>query len=507
MKIVFVNCVFHETKMMSYPIGLVSLGTILKKAGHNVEIVDFTALFHDGLISKEEFHRIDVDVFVNYIKVLDPDVVSFLTTMCYTHIQIAMAKRLKEWKPSVKIIFAGPHASSCAREFLEIFPFIDIIAMGEGELIVEDLMIGISQDKDISWISGIASRDSKGNIIVNSGPPLLRDLNQLPIADLELFPAVYHHKFFHIEAGRGCPHQCTYCSTSAFWKRKYRLKSISRILSEIDTFKTLHGFKDFYFMHDSLSTDPSQLKELCKGIIDHQFNIQWGMMGRIDNLDEENIRLLKESGCIDITIGIESGSPRIQEEIKKRLNFDETEKNLRLLNQYKIPVALTFIYNFPDETEEDLRATLKMIDRYLRTDGLSECGIGNLLYNSGAEITEKNLHRLKFNQELMSQLYDEEYVEMFRNSPKIFSHMWYLEENKYPMFELFVNQVLCPIYFGNSEHYKKILSSFNNDPFRMYYRLREIGILDQLNKDELITASTPESFKRMIALITNIWPL
>jgi len=157
MKMIFVNSIFKIDRD-SYPIGLVSLGSILHEEGYDVEIVDFSILTRENKFSKTSFENGDINEFVKYICGRKPSVISFYTMANSMHISISVANKIKALGYEMPIIFAGPQASVCAEELLNAFDFIDIVAIGEGELIIKELLNALKTKSDLSTIPGLAYR-------------------------------------------------------------------------------------------------------------------------------------------------------------------------------------------------------------------------------------------------------------------------------------------------------------------------------------------------------------
>ena len=145
------------------------------------------------------------------------------------------------------------------------------------------------------------------------------NLETLPIIE---FPSELLKKVreIPIEVGRGCPFECTFCSTSHFWKKKFRLKSINKIISEIIHYANF-GFATFNFIHDLFTLDKVFIVEFCTELIKSNLNIKWGCSARLDTLDEELIKLMSKAGCTGIYIGLETYSQSLQSKIKKNLTL------------------------------------------------------------------------------------------------------------------------------------------------------------------------------------------
>ncbi|QIB26837.1 B12-binding domain-containing radical SAM protein [Caloranaerobacter azorensis] len=242
-------------------------------------------------------------------------------TMCNSyHNIILLAKYLKKKREDLIILLGGPQASLTAKLTLETFPWIDIIGIGEGETIIEPLIKALSKQSSISHIQGIAYREN-GKVICNPKPNLIKDLDELPFIDYDLVNIEDYDEYVALDVGRGCPYECIYCSTKTFWNRRYRLKSINRIIDEIKHLKNKYNRNKFNFVHDSFVSSKLKILKFCEKILDEGLMIKWTCSARIDNLDEEVIIAMKKAGCTEIFLGIETGSTKLQKDIKKNLKL------------------------------------------------------------------------------------------------------------------------------------------------------------------------------------------
>ena len=175
-------------------------------------------------------------------------------------------------------------------------------------------------------------------------------------------------RLFPIEAGRGCPFGCTFCSTSMFWGRKFRIKPIEQLLNEMKKLNRLHGITSFSLEHDMFTVNKKYLIDFCDRMINEKVGFTWGCSSRIDALDEQCMIKMKEAGCKSIYIGIETGSPVLQKVVNKNLELHDAVEKILLLKRYGFDLTVSFIYGFPDETEEDFRYTMNMIQKLLIAD-------------------------------------------------------------------------------------------------------------------------------------------
>ena len=342
-------------------IGTLMLTKILKLNGYNAQILRYwevTTKFND-------YNNFSVKL-VNRILNINPKIVSFYCRCSEYHICIDVSSKLKEWNKKVKIVYGGPQAELVAKESMEIFNFIDYICCSEGETtIVPLLKLIIDHSISEKDIKGLTYRDSNNKIMQNELPSLLDDSYQNENYYYDLVPAVVYKNshIIPVDVGRGCPFSCTFCSTKTFWKRHFRLRDIDNTINEIEYVINTYGIKRFDLKHDLFTASRTRIIEFCDRIKERKLDIEWYCDSRIDTIDEKLIDIMLSAGVKSFFFGIESGSPRIQKRIKKELKLDRCETIIKYCLTKKIKVMASFIYGFPEETEEDLRMTLSLMNR------------------------------------------------------------------------------------------------------------------------------------------------
>lgn len=158
------------------------------------------------------------------------------------------------------IIFGGPHAGFVDKETLESFDFIDVIVRGEGEHTLLELLDAFQAKKPFDRIKGITYR-SEADIIRTPARDVIDHLDELPLPSYHLIENVDYYyeneaeRFIEIEAGRGCPFLCKFCSTSVFFSRKYRVKSPEKLIAEMKWLKKNWGITLFGLIHDNLTVN------------------------------------------------------------------------------------------------------------------------------------------------------------------------------------------------------------------------------------------------------------
>lgn len=371
-----------------------SVGTLIlaKKAllsGYNARVMRFWELSNN--LTNYNVFRSDA---INNILKLKPSIVAFYCRCSDYHICIDLSKHIKKTCPQIKIIFGGPQAELVAKETLTYYEYVDFVSCSEGEKTIVPFLDYVYKGIPAESVKGLVYRDEFGKIHQNDFPDFLPNdyVRGYYYYDLIPNPVIANNKGTNIDVGRGCPFTCTFCSTKTFWKQKYRLRNIPDIINEIEYLVKNFGINNFSFDHDLFTVNNKKIKEFCNQIKQRELKIEWYCSSRIDTITEELIDIMAAAGCYKILYGIETGSPRMQKVVGKNLYLDKCEPIIKYTRSKGLKVVASFIYGFPEETEEDFECTFELMQNMQRLGARAiawRCGILN-----GTEMFEKYNHIL-----------------------------------------------------------------------------------------------------------------
>jgi radical SAM superfamily enzyme YgiQ (UPF0313 family) len=352
MKILFVpNPILHEGRPQRYiPLGILSLATILRNEGRNVEILDI-----NGMSGDPTFREAPDAILAH-----DPDVIGF-SAWCnmYSHL-VKFAEIIRKKRPNVKILFGGVHATYTDVETIKAFPQIDIVVRGECDHTISDIVNSIYDVHALKQVPGLTFRDGDEMIRTPySGP--VQDLNDLPLPDYSLFPSIESVDCISLDVGRGCPFNCAYCVSNRMSKRKVRLRSVENVITVIKRLVSEHKKTNLRFEHDILTLNRRWLHHLCDELIRERLHVTWSCFARIDTVNEKTVDRMAAAGCSSIYFGIESGSPRMQKLLNKRLKLNKAVPMVRRACENGIEAVSGFITGFPQEKFGDLAATVRLM--------------------------------------------------------------------------------------------------------------------------------------------------
>src|SRR4030042_5719649 len=317
-----------------------------------------------GYVEKFSHHQIEIFDAHTYglnasraaEKILErkPDVVGIHSITDNRFKAIALAKELKKRNKNVIVLMGGPHVSLTAKNALEIVPEIDFIIKGEGEKSVVQFLNILENKGDISEVSGLAYRTKSGEIMEKPLTDLIMNLDELPMPAWHLFDLKEYNKpidgtnvrSIGVLSARGCPNVCVYCANA---RSVLRLRSPKNFVDEVEYLYKTYGYKGFDFWDDTLTMVNIHVVEICKKIIERKLDIVWYARARVNTVDKKLLELMRKAGCIRISFGVESGSPRILKIIKKNITiYQGTE--LEVMAKEKGLMPKDFSWNSPYES-------------------------------------------------------------------------------------------------------------------------------------------------------------
>jgi radical SAM superfamily enzyme YgiQ (UPF0313 family) len=341
-------------------LGLLSLAATAVPDGHEVSIYDPKRRIRSGALPYDDtlYERVADDLLLD-----SPDAVGFTTLGCSFLFALGVARELERRAADLPILLGGPHATMLAQPILERYECFDVVVRHEGEQTFPAVLAGL-EDRRFADVLGVTWRTPSG-IEQTAGSPRIDDLDQLPLLDYELYPmAQLDLDLIRIEAGRGCPFACTFCSTATFFQRRYRLKSPERLVGEMDAVAARYAPAEFKLDHDLFTVNRRKVRDFCKVVQGHGH--RWRVSARVDCVDEELLEAMAAAGCVGVYFGIETGSARMQRLCAKRLSLEMVEPMLDACERLGIETTASFITGYPEETREDQDDTLDMLGACFR---------------------------------------------------------------------------------------------------------------------------------------------
>jgi radical SAM superfamily enzyme YgiQ (UPF0313 family) len=344
------------------PIGIMSLSSVLKRAGHEVLLFD------------QANPDTPNDVILSEVLRWKPDLVgmSFLSTTSYPYAKI-LARALRAAVPDIKLAFGGVFATLNSEHVKRQASEVDFVCRGDGEQLILDL---VGHLDDPSGVLGVTWQDATGVVRENPPRPLDRNLDQWPFPDRESLPIDFvesmpldvpvvlsRERFTTMQTSRGCPWPCIFCDIPIFNEGKWRSRSPEHVLAEFEQLKK-DGYGAVYFVDDHFLLQPKRIEAICKGINERGLEIQWGCEGRVDSVCMELFPAMAKAHCRTLMFGIESGSQKILDRLKKEQTLEQTAIAVRAAKKAGIEIVHGFfVVGNPDETEQDMCETFRFAER------------------------------------------------------------------------------------------------------------------------------------------------
>lgn len=338
-----------------YPLGIGYLVSSLKRDREALAIHFQTEEHSDELLSK-------------FLLESNPDVVGFTCTSFNRRIVRKAIQKTRDVLPNAKVIVGGVHASFLYEHMLRHYG-ADYVVIGEGENTIRFLCRAIEGMLDLKEVRGIAYRQGEEIIVTDPVIPI-SNLDDLPLPDYSFVAdLIRKSKMGSIITSRGCPARCNYCSTSHYWGQKIRTYSVDRVLDEIQYLKNEYGIKKLFFHDDTFNLTEKRVMDICQGMIDRKFNLQWACHGRVYPTSQEMIDKMVEAGCSHVCWGIESGSTSMLKSMNKKISFDQVKKTYKLCSKHNnLSTGAFTMVGFPGESEETIKETCEALSQISLTD-------------------------------------------------------------------------------------------------------------------------------------------
>jgi radical SAM superfamily enzyme YgiQ (UPF0313 family) len=353
------------------PLGILTLAAVLRPRGIEPLVFNPNRSYYDYL-ERGRRQGVDFCVFAaQELSSMPADLFGF-GTICNSYpLTIRMAEELRRLRPGVTIIMGGPQASVVDEESLQAFPWIDFVVRGEAEESLPKLIEALRGNGSLDQVPGITRRCGE-RIVRNPDAPLIADLDSLPLPAYDLHLAARENvDHLSLELGRGCPFTCTFCSTNDFFRRRFRLISPQRLLEQMMLLESTYGVRSFELVHDMFTIDRKRVVEFCAVMLASGKGYQWSCSARTDCVDEALLELMARAGCRGIFFGIETGSQRMQRAIDKDLDLEAAARVVECTQRHGIPVTVSFITGFPEETAQDFGETIEFLLNAVRHEKVS----------------------------------------------------------------------------------------------------------------------------------------
>ena len=353
--------VWHGIKGAMPPLSLLSIGAVLEQNGFEVQVIDA----HLYAMSEQQVATAIADAKPSIVGI------TMMTSTAITSHQIA--RLTKQCDPGIRVVVGGVHPDALPEETLRNGD-IDYVIRGDGEYAMLELAQGFADEE----VAGLCYR-RENRPVMNPARPILMDLNQLPPYAYHLIPmgkyypaAGAYRKLpaINMLMTRGCPGKCIFCNSA---ETALRTRDAGRVVDEIVHLRDTYGIREIQFYDDTFTVMKQNALRFARLMKEREVGVGFSAFARTDCWSPEMARTLKEGGCHQVMFGIESGSPRMLEVLRKDIDLEKTEQAVAVAKAEGLEVRSAFIFGTPGETEETCQET---IDYALKLD--SDLAIFNI---------------------------------------------------------------------------------------------------------------------------------
>lgn len=328
------------------PLGLGYLAAALKKHGADVELVDCTFL-----TMQEALNRI---IHSN------PQIVGVYSMFSMKKTSLEIAKQLRG--KCDLLVAGGPLPTLDPTDFLEVF---DVVAVGEGEETLIDLVNCVETGASISSVKGIAYKQAG---LVRHAPQraFVANLDSLAFPSRELFDNQAYQQYYlkrfgysttPLMSSRGCPFSCDFCSRPVFGT-SFRSRSPENIVAEAEEIAAL-GYERIWFADDCFTLNPQNVERVCDLLVQRGVDIGWECLSRVDTLNVKVARSMKRGGCVRVFFGIESGNDGVLGIMNKQITTEQARQAVLAAKEAGLQVGAFFIVGYPGETDRTVLDTVR----------------------------------------------------------------------------------------------------------------------------------------------------
>jgi len=344
--ILLIHPVFSYTGKKTLPVGLCYLAAYLRNKINNLDLEIFDA------------HILNSSLFQLQRKILQKkwEIIGISYWTIQAENSFIISSFIKKHVDSF-LVHGGVHATVCPEEAIQ---YADCIVLHEGEETFFELVQAVLNGrKGLDDIPGIVHKKD-GKIITTPPRPFISNLDELPFPAFDLLPLGLYDSPMHVTGGkrlpligsRGCPYNCSFCTSPLFWKRKLRTRTPLNIVTEIAENKRRYGIHQIHFWDDNMVINKSWIQELCNLLITKKMKINWCGLSRAEHIVKQRnlLPLMKKAGCVGIEIGIESFSDQAAQITNKGEKIKDMIRAARFMKKAGIVPLYTHMVFTPGET-------------------------------------------------------------------------------------------------------------------------------------------------------------
>jgi len=335
------------------PISLPSIAGLLRARGFEVILIDCMA---ENLDSANTIQKIEK--FLPQLIIINFSTATFSADKNFT-------LELKKALPKTHLAGIGVHVSTLPEETL-IETALDSIIRGEPEMTALDLANQLKGRDRLRYVQGLSYRGNP-TFVNNPAREFINNLDLLPFPARDLLKnerykmPIYNRPYTLVITARGCPNNCSFCTANIYYGSKIRMRSPENVLDEVEEILNVHKIKDITFWADTFTFDRRYVLKICEGIKKRGLKFRWMANARVDRVDPEMLKKMRETGCQILSFGVESGVQKILNRINKNITLKQIRQTFKWVRASGIESAAHIIFGLPGETEKTIQQTIKFV--------------------------------------------------------------------------------------------------------------------------------------------------
>jgi len=356
MRVLLISANREEINMLTWPVGLACVAAATQKAGHDVNLLDLIEANDPAVSLKQAVREFNPDVIGISVRNIDDQSMEESQFLLKEVKEVIAACRALSKAP---IVLGGAGYSIFPESSLEYLG-ADLGIQGEGEEAFPALLKRIEEGRDFTGAPGL--------YVSRAGPrgerAFAKELDELPLPDIHLLSAARHRDkefWLPVQTRRGCPMNCSYCSTAVIEGCAIRKRSPEAVIKWLGECAAA-GFRRFYFVDNTFNLPPSYARTLCSKLVEANLDIAWRCILYPVKIDEELIRLMAKAGCVEVSLGFESGHELILHGMNKHFKPEDVRHTSEFLGKYGIRRMGFLLLGGPGETKESAQESLAFAD-------------------------------------------------------------------------------------------------------------------------------------------------
>lgn len=341
------------------PLGMLYIGATLERDGHTVNAFDPLPTINDTKVIKK---------LVKW----NPDIVGITATTAQMGRALTFSRLIKEMNPNILTVFGGYHVTAHPLEVLKENS-VDFVVRNEGEFTMAELCEKLEKKHpDLAAVDGIGYK-VKGQLKMNKPRKLIENLDEIPHPARHLLPAEWYlqppgkirgywlERSCTMMASRGCPYFCSFCGSNAVFGRTPRYRSAENVIEEIKLLQEQYKVEGVWFADDEFTINEKWCKEFCDKLAAERLDFVWSCQARVNHGDRTLLESMKKSGCVQIDYGVESGSQKVLNSLRKGTTPQMIREKFKLTKDVGIRTGASHVLGAPGETWDDLKMTYQQV--------------------------------------------------------------------------------------------------------------------------------------------------